>query len=107
MLDGVRPAIACIILSFSANAPAQPRGMLTSKFIAQYDNTFRQIANFLLPNPLDVKNVVVDYLAIESWEKVYGQLRYAQHKFDLKMSVRSFVSTQHGVNVTELYFLRH
>jgi hypothetical protein len=40
------------------------------KYIAQCDNAFGGLPNFLLPNPLKVKNVVGDYLAIEIWEKV-------------------------------------
>jgi hypothetical protein len=39
---------------------------LVKAFISQSDDTFGGLGTFLLPNPLDVKNVVRKYLALEN-----------------------------------------
>jgi len=45
------------------------------------------IAYFLSPNLLEVKNVVADYLAIESWEKVKTWKKYMDSSGMLSISL--------------------
>ncbi len=42
----------------------------TPKLIAQSDNTFGGLPDFLSSKTLEVKNVTGDYLAMKNWKKV-------------------------------------
>ncbi len=68
--DGARPSSTCIMPFFMEKYPHSYTAYPPPKFVTQSDNTFGRLNDFLLPNPLKVKNVVGDFLAKENWKNV-------------------------------------